>query len=403
MSVSNITAVPGSVDDITEPWVLQIFNNIDPDVTITQVNITGPIGEGLGAMSDLVALVTTGTKNGKEERYSLVVKLTSFRWMKMAEYLSVEDYIMFDTGEVKFYSVAVTDFLSLFSIENPESEVKTKSEGYNKSCRNVLPVPKCYFTASDHTSNMSVRVLENLKTRGFSIKSYPQTLEVAEMKLTVGALARIHGLSHRLELQLGTRLPDRYDWFVEMYTTEKQPWYSKYYKEGLETFAAAFPGKEGLMECLRKLDGVAILKEAVENPARVKVLCHADCWNNNIMFKYEDGKAVDVKLVDWGMVSYRPPTFDLVYLFIFQTWDILHNHRADILKHYYQELQKTLGENKATGPQLYTLDQLEADFRADMRFAVYQRLRLAYGIALLPSQLTDLLRIVQQLKEWGVI
>ncbi|XP_078604023.1 uncharacterized protein LOC144877842 [Branchiostoma floridae x Branchiostoma japonicum] len=402
MSVSNITVVPGSVDDITKPWVLQIFNIIDPDVTITKVDITGPIGEGLGVFSDLVALVTTGNKNGKEERYSLVVKLTSFGLMEMAEYLSVEDYLMFDTGEVMFYSVAVPDFLSLLA-ENMESEVKIKSEGFDKSCSDVLPVPKCYFAASDQTSNMSVRVLENLATRGFSIEPYPQTFDVAEMKLTVGALARIHGLSHRLELQSGTRLPDRYDWLVEMYTTEKQPWYSKYYKEGLETFAAAFPGKEGLMECLRKLDGVAIVKEGAENPARLKVLCHADCWNNNIMFKYEDDKAVDVKLVDWGMVSYRPPTFDLVFLFIFQTWDIFHNHRGAILEHYHQELQKTLGENKATGPQLCTLEQLEADFRADMRFAVYQRLRLAYGIALLPNQLRDLLRMVQQLKEWGVI
>ncbi|XP_035683207.1 uncharacterized protein LOC118420485 [Branchiostoma floridae] len=401
MSASNITAVPGSVDDITKPWVLQMFNNIDPDVTITQVDITGPIGEGLGVMSDLVALVTTGTKNGKEERYSLVVKLTSFGWMKNVKHMSVEDYLMFDTAEVKFYAVAVPDFLSLLSVKNPESEVKPKTEGLDKSCSDALPVPKCYFTASDQTSNMSVRVLENLATRGFSIKPYPQTLDVTEMKLTVGALARIHGLSHRLELQSGTPLPDMYDWMVETYTTKKQQWYSKYYKEGLETFAAAFPGKEGLMECLRKLDGVAIVREAVENPARLKVLCHADCWNNNIMFKYEDGKAVDVKLVDWQMVSYRPPTFDLVLLFMYQTWDIFHNHRGAILEYYYQELQRTLGENEATGLQFYTLDQLEADFRADMRFAVYER--LVYGKALLPSQLTHLLRIVLQLEKWGVI
>ncbi|XP_066305306.1 uncharacterized protein [Branchiostoma lanceolatum] len=391
MSASGMITVPRSVEDITPPWIQQVFKNADPDVTITKVNIEGPIGEGQGFMNNLVAFVATGNKNGKEERYSLVAKLTSFHIMEVVDFMTEEDYLELDTAESKFYSVAVPDFQSVFPAPK-DSGVGTDED--------AVPVPKCYFTATDQTSKMSVRVMENLKTQGFSTKPFPQALDLQEMKLAVGALARIHGLSHRLELQSGTPLPDRYDWMVDIHTT-KQQWYEASYHEGLKTFAEAFPDATDLLACLEKLNTVPMIIEAVKNPARVKVLCHTDCWNNNIMFKYEDGKATDVKLVDWQTPSYRMLTYDLVVLFMFQSWDIFHNQRDAILEHYHQELQKTLGEKKSAGLHLYTLEQLKADFRADCAIGVFERMIFAPG--LFPSQQPELLRIVQEVKDWGVI
>ncbi|XP_035669679.1 uncharacterized protein LOC118411492 [Branchiostoma floridae] len=389
MSASDKIAVPRSVEDITQPWVQQVFNKADPDVSITDVNIEGRIGEGQGFMNSLVAFVATGNKNGKEERHSLVAKLTSFHMMEEVEFMTEEDYLELDTAESKFYSLAVPDLLSVFPI--------TKGSGV---VEDAVPVPKCYFTASDQTSKMSVRLLDNLKTQGFSIKPYPQPLNLQETKLAVGALARIHGLSHRLELQSGVPLPDRYDWLMDIHRT-KQQWYEAAYQEGVKAFASAFPDAIDLLACLEKLNTVPTVNEAVKNPARVKVLSHTDCWNNNIMFKYEEDEATDVKLVDWQTPSYRTPTYDLVVLFMFQSWDIFHNQRDAILEHYHQELQKTLGEQKSAGLQLYTLEQLKADFRADCAIGVFERMIFAPG--LLPSQQPELLKIVQEVKDWGVI
>ncbi|KAI8496365.1 hypothetical protein Bbelb_256640 [Branchiostoma belcheri] len=388
MSASAMPAVPRSVDDITQLWVQQVLNNTDPDVNITHVNIQGPIGEGQGFMNNLVAFDASGNKNGKEERYSLVAKLTSFHMMEVVEFMTEDDYLQVDTAESKFYSVAVPDLLSVCA-QPKESGVEA-----------IVPVPKCYFNASDQTSKMSVRVMENLKTQGFSVKPFPQPLDVQEMKLAFGALARIHGLSHRLERQSGVPLPDKYDWMTNFHST-KQQWYEVSYREGYKTFSEAFPDATDLLACLEKLNTIPTVIETVKNPARVKVLSHTDCWNNNIMFKYDEGKATDVKLVDWQTPSYRTPTYDLVLLFMFQSWDIFHNQRDAILEHYHQELQKTLGENKSAGLQLYTLEQLKADFRADCAIGVFERMLFAPG--LLPSQQPDLLRIVQEVRDWGVI
>ncbi|XP_078585203.1 uncharacterized protein LOC144867216 [Branchiostoma floridae x Branchiostoma japonicum] len=178
-------------------------------------------------------------------------------------------------------------------------------------------------------------------------------------------------------------------------------WYKACYREGFPACAAAFPDSPDLLACLKKLNTVQAVNEAVKDPARVKVLSHTDCWNNNIMFKYEDDKATDVKLVDWQTPSYRPPTFDLVVLFIYQSWDIFHNQRDAILEHYYQELQKTLGEKKSAGLHLYTLDELKADFRADCAIGVFER--MLFAAELLPSQQPGLLRILQEVKDWGGI
>ena len=46
-------------------------------------------------------------------------------------------------------------------------------------------------------------------------------------------------------------------------------------------------------------------------------IAHGDCWNNNILYSYDDrtGKAVDVRLVDWQMVVLADPGRD-VYTFL---------------------------------------------------------------------------------------
>eukprot|EP00058_Branchiostoma_floridae_P020927 XP_002606417.1 hypothetical protein BRAFLDRAFT_67669 [Branchiostoma floridae] len=345
MSASDKIAVPRSEKDINQPWVQQVFNKADPDVSIANVKIEGPIGEGQGYMNTLVAFLVTGSKNGKEDQLSLVAKLTNFKMMDTVDYMTAEDYLPLDIAESKFYSVAVPDLLSVFPATTKVSE-------------DVVPVPKCYFATSDQTSKMSVRVMDNLKTQGFSIKPFPQPLNLQEMKLAVGALARIHGLSHRLELQSGVPLPDRYDWLLDFHLTKEES-YGVSYKEGFKGFAEAFPDETDLLACLENLNTVPAVNEAVKDPSRVKVLSHADCWNNNIMFKYEEDKAIDVKLVDWQTPSYLTPTYDLVVLFMFQSWDIFSNQRDAILEHYHQELQTTLGEN--SGCRLFFISFINAN------------------------------------------
>ncbi|XP_035685599.1 uncharacterized protein LOC118422190 [Branchiostoma floridae] len=164
----------------------------------------------------------------------------------------------------------------------------------------------------------------------------------------------------------------------------------------LKDFATAFPDQADLVARLEKLRAPII---GPEDP-RIRVICHSECWINNIMFKHAGDEPIDARLVDWQSSMYLPPSSDLALLFVCNTgWDVFHNHRDDILAHYHHKLQEILGPNESLGLQSYTLDQLEADFKADCRYGVFQRF---LHLPVLPLD-SGLVRMLKEIKQWGVI
>ncbi|XP_078618703.1 uncharacterized protein LOC144886127 [Branchiostoma floridae x Branchiostoma japonicum] len=393
-------AIPQSAKDIAPSWVQQVLQKDLPGVTITDVHIKGSIAEGEGYMSDIIAFDAVGTRNGTSQRYSLVAKLTNFArpWTVFHQW-SKDFQIRAETKEVNFYSNAVPD---LVSVAVPSAEQKSGNkddENRPHAAAESLFLPKCYFAATDPISMLSVRVMENLKDHGFSIKPKGQPLSREETMLTAGALAKLHGLSHRLELHSGVPLPEKYDWIMSHSNISDVVDAVTYqYHTNLKDFAAAFPDQADLVARLEKLRAPLI---SPEDP-RVRVLCHNDCWINNIMFKHAGDVPNDARLVDWQMPRYLPPSSDLAFLFVCNTgWDVFHNHRDAILAHYHHVLQETLGQNESLGLQSYTLDQLKADFKADCRHGVFHRfIRL---MVLPPAADTNLVRMLKEIQEWGVI
>ncbi|XP_019640653.1 PREDICTED: uncharacterized protein LOC109482390 isoform X1 [Branchiostoma belcheri] len=356
MATASEIAIPQSAEDIAPSWVQEVLQKDLPGVSITDVHVKGSISQFEGFLSDIIAFDAVGIRNGASQRYSLVAKLTDFkRPLTVMEHWTKDLQIKAETNEVKFYSEAIPEFLS---VAIPSKEQKSK-----RGNEDDLFLPKCYFAATDPSSKVSVRVMENLKSQGFSIKVNRQSLSRDEMMLAAGALAQVHGLSHRVEIRSGVPLPEKFDWITTL-SGAKAAWRdvtSYVYQQAVTEFATAFPDQADLVARLEKL-GTLNPMEADPRP-RLKVLSHAECWNNNIMFKYAEDVPTDVRLVDWQTPRYLPPTYDLTFLFLCNaSWDVFHDHRDAILAHYHHKLMETLGPN----------DQ-------------------------------DLLRILQEIKEWGVI
>ncbi|XP_066277382.1 uncharacterized protein [Branchiostoma lanceolatum] len=389
-------AIPQSAEDIAPSWVQKVLQKDLPGIIITEVDVKGTINHGEGFMSDMVAFEAVGTRNGTSQRYSLVAKLTDFkRPYTVVKEFSKDFHINIETIEVKFYSQVVPELLSVaIPITGHGNE-----DGEHLPPADTLFLPKCYFAATDPRSMVSVRVMENLKAQGFSIKPDRQPLSRAEMMLAVGALAQLHGLSHRLELRSGVPLPEKYDWIMNSSAATVVTHAANIqFQIGVKGFAAAFPDQADLVARLEKLDPMCIFEE----DPKLKVLCHMDCWMNNIMIKYAGDVPTELRLVDWQTYMYTPPTFDLTLLFLCNaTWDVFHNHRDDILAHYHRKLQETLGPNdlEPTGLHSYTLEQLTADFKADCLYGVIARL---IRLVVIPAD-PDLLQMIQEIQAWGVL
>ncbi|XP_077291155.1 uncharacterized protein LOC143914726 [Arctopsyche grandis] len=73
------------------------------------------------------------------------------------------------------------------------------------------------------------------------------------------------------------------------------------------------------------------------------VICHGDCWNNNILFKYEEGLPVDLRMVDWQTSKCCSPIIDIAFT-IFSCTDssTRDEHYPKILDIYYDALGESL-------------------------------------------------------------
>ncbi|XP_037805479.1 uncharacterized protein LOC119599672 [Lucilia sericata] len=79
------------------------------------------------------------------------------------------------------------------------------------------------------------------------------------------------------------------------------------------------------------------------------VICHGDCWINNVMFKKENGKVVDARLIDWQIMRYSSPIIDIMYfLMSCTTREFRKQHFQQVLDFYHcavREHIKKLGSN----------------------------------------------------------
>lgn len=92
-----------------------------------------------------------------------------------------------------------------------------------------------------------------------------------------------------------------------------------------------------------------LAKKTAEQQANCtfKVLNHGDSWVNNLMFKYKNGKPVDVIFVDYQMSYYSSPGIDLNYFINTSPHNEIRESQIDEILHVYYEnfsaILKSLG------------------------------------------------------------
>lgn len=70
------------------------------------------------------------------------------------------------------------------------------------------------------------------------------------------------------------------------------------------------------------------------------VISHGDAWQNNFIFRYDNnGKPVEVSLLDWQLSYMSTPIYDIsLFLFCSITKDLRNTHYDTFLKIYHESL-----------------------------------------------------------------
>ncbi|XP_001858923.2 uncharacterized protein LOC6043410 [Culex quinquefasciatus] len=207
----------------------------------------------------------------------------------------------------------------------------------------------------------TVIVMEDLKSKGFSMKQRTEGLSLELCEQVLSKVAKFHAASVVYYEQNGPYPED----FKEGIFSEKL-------KEDMEAYCA--PLLESYIQAMEDLGFPLEVREALNfyrgklysylckllepDPAKFNVLNHGDLWVNNLQFS-----ETEVLLLDYQIAVYGSPSLDLLYSIInLSALDVRTDKFDHLIEHYHSELAKSLNvlNAKTTIP---TLQDIQEDVR----------------------------------------
>ncbi|XP_055609037.1 uncharacterized protein LOC129756255 [Uranotaenia lowii] len=88
-----------------------------------------------------------------------------------------------------------------------------------------------------------------------------------------------------------------------------------------------------------------LMQRCLQQDKTFSVILHGDYNRNNVLFKYEEGKATDVMMIDFQENRYGSPALDLsFFMYMNMTTETRNQCWEDVLKAYHTELLRCLQE-----------------------------------------------------------
>lgn len=221
-------------------------------------------------------------------------------------------------------------------------------EKYNLDCNFA---PRCYYSKNDQ-----ILVMENLVSNQYKLSEKNKLYTLEQCKVGLKALAAYHGSSFLYEELKSQELGEIYRFDRQFPEIFKE----NYYDLTLEKqFARLIVGKtiNGIKFIINDLDDNFEYKDEFEKNLTVENLLkcfttktelrkatgHGDLWYNNIFFKYEDDVVTKCAIVDYQVMRYFYPAFDvLIFIHLNTSKEFRKLHLPHLLKYYYDSLSDVL-------------------------------------------------------------
>lgn len=208
--------------------------------------------------------------------------------------------------------------------------------------------PRCYlshFNSADPQT--SIIIMEDLTVDEFITKDMCTPSDFQHTLAIFEELGKFHAISFalkKLKPEIFAEFKSMDDIMCELMTT---PIMQKQIPVKVQLASEVFSQPEDVFKKNKVLSYKTslwektkeIMKASKEEP--FAVVCHGDCWINNVMYNYEDGgvKIKDVRLIDWQMTRYGSAATELMYyLFTCNKKHVRNSHQADLIQSYYKAM-----------------------------------------------------------------
>lgn len=238
--------------------------------------------------------------------------------------------------------------------------------------------PKFFFGSTESVDpGRYVIVLEDLRSSGYKLTREVLDLDFAHCALAFRKLGSFHALSFAAKKLNSERFFEVMNNFVETRLFDCHFEDDDYLFAGSVARAAEPLLRKGIKvnEIENFLKKIKNSTEYFKNLLKVKepmgVICHGDFCRNNVLYKYDNEKPVDIKLFDLAHARYGSPMLDFTFFFLLNcSEESRKTHREEYLQIYHDSLSATVPD-----VEVPSLEDFKEEFRLK---AVYGYLHCAF-------------------------
>ncbi|XP_064121425.1 uncharacterized protein LOC135225828 isoform X3 [Macrobrachium nipponense] len=315
--------------------------------------------------------------NGEDCEVTYIVKLNAQR--KMEGFPDMTPFLF--TKEGKFY----------------EQLVPVLNEALTAAGQKPLRFPRCFLVLLEEGKEQIY--FEDLRARGFKMFDRRKGMSKDHCALVLAELARLHGASYLLRKKFleGRPAAEKYDFLAQDFFNffpKAEDLFLPMLESNVDTgimMLEKVGGYEKAIEWLKpfKLEIGNVFSTGMQSE-RYSTICHGDCWNNNILFKYDDeGRPVDLMLVDLQMCREVSLACDLNYfLYTSVTGDVRRPNIDHFMSIYHSTYKGVL---EAGGlPMYFNQEELLEEFRGKNKTGLVFALGLIPALLMEPDEVPEL-------------
>lgn len=221
-----------------------------------------------------------------------------------------------------------------------------ESKGVILEENGFIEYPQCYRTLDIEPSECIF--MEDLSVRGFKIIDRCTEVVTADhVRLGMKALGKFHAISFAMKDQQPEKFSELASNLSELFVRRDDKLTRDYFNKMLKSIYDALDDNEDVLvrsklDKLFEREAMDISADCVdaELAGSAAIITHGDNWQNNQIYKFDqNGKPIEVVLLDWQISRYCSPIIDIVYfVFCCTTKELRDAHYDDFLKAYHASL-----------------------------------------------------------------
>uniref|UniRef100_A0A1B6EBX7 CHK kinase-like domain-containing protein n=2 Tax=Clastoptera arizonana TaxID=38151 RepID=A0A1B6EBX7_9HEMI len=319
-SMDSITDIPFWLDKNFLTQLLLVHHNSD-QIDVATFEVTPAVSNGNNYSSIVLRVFIKYEENGKLTQKSLIIKTE------------------LPNGKTK-------DVIEEIGIFNKERFLY----------REVIPIMKDiigFNLVPEYYPSSEAIVLEDLKEKGYVLCDRLNRLDFDHCNIFMKIIGKFHAASFYIqesqpELFKNENITTKID-----FTSNPHPEVKDYFYNSFKCFQSALEEWHGFEQTaifiennLDKLWNKMV--EVHSKKKHIALLNHGDAWSANMLFKHdENGKVVDVKLIDLQIYKIVSPALDLITFLLTSTQEEVRKHRLselyDSYLHSFNSLLKNVG------------------------------------------------------------